>query len=320
MKILIALIALTIPGMTFLDAAETDESPSPAAKDPPAASIAVIGGTYLNDAMIDSPYLKVDFTIETRAGTSPSIHYGEVEGTPFYYIHGHGGGKWVETFAALYELGVKEIIGGATAGGINTYLRTYDLVLPDELIDLNINRKTYIVPAVMGPDARVTARMSPSTDPLLRNILLEEGRRVLRSRPELDDVNIHDRGVLVQARGGRFESSAEIRFMKSIGGDLVTLNNGTEMSYARQLGINYACLNLISNPAEGIGPWEWSGLKNVYQRLNLVCLDIVVSAIPRIAAIGDIPREMDHLLRMKQNFTYKKNPEEADNKLPFAVE
>ena len=40
----------------------------------------------------------------------------------------------------------------------------------------------------------------------------------------------------------------------------------------------------------------------------------------RIAAIGDVPREMDRLLRMKQNFTYKKNPEEADNKLPFAVE
>ena len=92
------------------------------------------------------------------------------------------------------------------------------------------------------------------------------------------------------------------------------------MSYARQLGINYASLNLISNPAEGIGPWEWSEIKYVYQRLNLVCLEIVAASIPRIAAIGDVPREMDRLLRMKQNFTYKKNPEEADNKLPFAVE
>jgi purine nucleoside phosphorylase len=193
----------------------------------PKATIAVLGGTFLNDSMIDSGLLKGTFTIDTRAGPSPEIHHGEVKGIPFYYVHGHGGGKWVEMFAALHDLGVKEIIGGATAGGINTYLKTYDLV---------------------------------------------------------------------------------------------TMNNGTEMSYARQLGIHYACLNLISNPAEGIGEWDWGNLKYVYQRMNLVCLDIVTATIPRIAAIDeDEPRAMDGLLRMKRNFTYKEDPAEAAD-LPFATD
>ncbi len=288
--------------------------------DYPKAKIAVLGGTFLNDAMFDSGYLKESFTIETRAGTSPEIHYGEVQETPFYYIHGHGGGKWVETFAALYELGVKELIGGATAGSLNPLLNDFDLILPNDIIDFNTTRKPYIVPQVMGPDARVTARMNPATDPLLRQILLEEGRRALRSREDLIDVNILNGGTLVQARGGRFESPAEIRFFKNSGGDLVTMNNGTEMSYARQLGIHYACMNLISNPAESLGDWEWSGLARIYQRMNPVCLKIVAAAIPRIAAIEEgTPRVMDKLLRMKQNFTYKKNPEEAEER-PFAVE
>ena len=308
--LVVALIPITAPG-----AAHENETPAY-----PKATIAVLGGTFLNDAMVDSGLLNGSFTIDTRAGPSPEIHHGEVKGVPFYYVHGHGGGKWVEMFAALYDLGVKEIIGGATAGGINTYLNTNDLVLPEELIDFNNNRQNFIVPTVMGPEAQVTARMSPSTDPLLRQILLEEARRILRFREDLNDVNVHAGGVLVQARGGRFESGAEIRYMKGIGGDLVTMNNGTEMSYARQLGIHYACLNLISNPAEGIGDWDWGNLKYVYQRMNLVCLDIVAAAIPRIAAIDeDEPRAMDSLLRMKRNFTYKEDPAEAAD-LPFATD
>lgn len=79
------------------------------------------------------------------------------------------------------------------------------------------------------------------------------------------------------------------------GGDLVTMNVATEMAYARMMGINYASLVAISNPAEGIGTWDWETLKTVYPRLNPLSLDIVLAAIPRVAAIGDVPRVGDGL-------------------------
>lgn len=91
------------------------------------------------------------------------------------------------------------------------------------------------------------------------------------------------------------------------------------MNYARQLGINYACLNLISNPAEGTREWEWADIKPVYQRMNLVCLEIVAAAIPRVAQIGDAPRVMDRLLRMDPGFTYKKDSKKVKS-APFPVE
>ena len=285
----------------------------------PETNIAVMGGTFLNDAMFDSGYLKGSFKIETEAGRSPEIYHGEVNGVIFYYIHGHGGGQWVETWSALYHLGVKEVIGGATAGGLNKYLNNYDLVVPDDLLDFNINRPLYIVRKVIGPKAHITARMAPATDPLIQNILFEESLRILRSRDDLNDVNVHRGGVLVNTRGGRFESVAEDLFFRSIGGDFVTINNGTEMNYARQLGINYACLNLISNPAEGTREWEWADIKPVYQRMNLVCLEIAAAAIPRVAQIGDAPRVMDRLLRMDPGFTYKKDSEKVKS-APFPVE
>jgi purine nucleoside phosphorylase len=40
-----------------------------------------------------------------------------------------------------------------------------------------------------------------------------------------------------------------------MGGDMVTHNVGTEAIYARQLGIHFAVVNSISNPAEGVRPF-----------------------------------------------------------------
>jgi 5'-methylthioadenosine phosphorylase len=86
------------------------------------------------------------------------------------------------------------------------------------------------------------------------------------------------------------------------GGDLVTMNVATEMAYARMMGINYAALVAISNPAEGVGEWDWETLKKVYPRLNPLSLNIVLAAIPQIAAIGDKPRVGDSL-RMHPEMT-----------------
>ncbi|MEW6168768.1 MAG: hypothetical protein AB1651_13890 [Pseudomonadota bacterium] len=96
--------------------------------------------------------------------------------------------------------------------------------------------------------------------------------------------------------GGRFETAAEVRMMGLWGGDLVTMSIGTEMTYARMMGIHYAALVSISNPAEGVGDWDWETLKGVYPRINPLSLGIVLAAIPRIAAIGDeVPRVGDAL-------------------------
>jgi 5'-methylthioadenosine phosphorylase len=251
----------------------------------PKAKIAIIGGTYLNDIMLDSGWLKQEFTIETKAGPSPVIHYGEVDGIPFYFVDGHGGGKWLATWAALYDLGVKEAIGGATAGGINVAMKTRDFVIPHDVIDFNTDRPKMIPPDIFKEPGFVLARLTPAVDPLIHRILVEESRAVLRPDRSFDDINIHEKGVVVQAAGGRFESAAEIAYFKQIGGDVVTMNVGTEISYARQVGINYACLIIVSNPAEGIAPWGWDSLTGVYQKLNPAALAVVRRALPRLAKL-----------------------------------
>ena len=270
----------------------------------PRAKIAVVGGTFLNDALLKKQGLvKGSFTLETKAGPSPTIYYAESGGIPFYYVHAHGEGKWVETWAALYDLGVRDAIGGATAGGINPAMKLYDYVVPHDFIDLNVDRPLSIPHSVYkDPKSIPLPRYIPAMDPLLRNILVEETRKALRATHDYDDIQIHDQGVVIQARGGRFETASEIRMFAQWGGDVVTMNVGTEMAYARMLGINYASLIAISNPAEGVGEWDWETIKRVYPRLNPLSLSIVLAALPRIAAIGDAPRVGDGL-RMHPEMT-----------------
>jgi 5'-methylthioadenosine phosphorylase len=294
-RLLLACIAAFIASSSF--AATVNDFPK--------AKIAVVGGTFMNDALLKRKELiKGSFKLKTKVGESPTIYACEADGIPFYYIHGHGEGKWVETWAALYDLGVRDAIGGATAGGINKSMKLYDYVVPDDFIDMNVDRPLSMPLIVYkDPNSIPLPRYTPAMDPLLRKLLIEETRKAVRASREYDDVQVHEQGVVIQARGGRFETPAEIRMFATWGADVVTMNVATEMAYARMMGINYASLIAISNPAEGVGEWDWETLKDVYPRLNPLSLSIVLAALPRIAAIGDdVPRVGDGL-RMHPEMT-----------------
>ena len=263
----------------------------------PEAVIAIVGGTFLNDALIDSGLLTKGFRVETPIGLSPQLFWGEIEGVPFYYMHGHGGQKYLAGWAALYQLGVREVIGGATAGAINPVMKTYDFVVPHDFIDFNTSRPRYFPSEVTEDEGLILARYIPAVDPLLTGLLYEATLEVLRADAAHDPINVYETGVVLQAAGGRFETAAEIKAFAGMGGDIVTMNVATEMSYARQLGLNYACLVIVSNPAEGVAPWEFSDLSEIYATLNPVSLEILKKLVPRLVGLPETGR-VDEALRI----------------------
>ncbi|MFN3911528.1 hypothetical protein [Hyphomonas sp.] len=288
------------------------EVAAPAAPDVPKATIAIIGGTYMNDAMLfREGLLGAPFTVETKLGPSPEIRYGEANGVPFYYVHGHGMGKWQETWLALYDLGVTDAIGGATAGAINPAMKTYDFTIPHDFIDLNIDRAISFPHEVFrDPNAIPVPRYTPAMDTDLRGILKAHTEDILHGSGGNTDITLHDQAVLVQSRGARFETVAEVKMMGLLGGDLVTMSVGTEMTYSRMLGINYACLVVISNPAEGVADWDFAEMPPLYQRINPLSVDIVLAALPDIAALAGKPRVSDGLINHPQ-MTSRPQDEEA---------
>jgi 5'-methylthioadenosine phosphorylase len=272
----------------------------------PKATICVVGGTNVAHALARSSHISASFTIETPFGTSPIIYFGETSGVPFYHVTLHGSTELsgvaeqevlLRVWSALHQLGVSDVLGGATAGSINEKYKLGNWVVADDFIDFNIDRQRSIAAAVLGAKvaSRVLPRYVPADDPVLRKILVEETAKVAGAG------NVHEGGVIVQAAGGRFETAAEIRMFKYLGSDLVTMNVPTEMAYARQLNINYASLIAISNPAEGLGTWEWTTLSDLYPRFHAQSIEIYLAAVRRIQELAE-RRRIGDTLRVHPEF------------------
>ena len=139
--------------------------------------LAVIGGSTL-DRRHDGRYfadgiaeIEDQFTLETDAGTSPTIYRMRYRDVPFYYVRFHGfpdieareskGSNFVTMFAAFHQLGVTHIIGGATSGGIHPTYRNGDLVIADDIINLNYERPSSVLVAAKIRRDGVRAQYNP---------------------------------------------------------------------------------------------------------------------------------------------------------------
>ena len=62
-----------------------------------------------------------------------------------------------------------------------------------------------------------------------------------------------DEGVYVQFRGPHYETPAEVRMAKILGGDLVGMSTALEAIAARQSGMEVLAISLVTNLAAGLG-------------------------------------------------------------------
>ncbi len=63
-----------------------------------------------------------------------------------------------------------------------------------------------------------------------------------------------DEGVYVQFRGPHYETPAEVRMARVLGGDLVGMSTSLEAIAARQSGLEVLGVSLVTNAAAGISP------------------------------------------------------------------
>ena len=61
-------------------------------------------------------------------------------------------------------------------------------------------------------------------------------------------------GVYVQFRGPQYETPAEVRMAKVLGGDLVGMSTTLETIAAREAGLEVLGISLVTNPGAGISP------------------------------------------------------------------
>jgi len=137
---------------------------------------------------------------------------------------------------ALKQLGVEKVIAMCAVGSLNPEMRVGDLVLLDQFMDLAWNRNsTFGIHSV---------NMTNPFCEKLRNNFLEAAKE--------QEIAIHERGNYICVGGPRYETALEIKVYRSWGMDVVGMTNTTEATLARELGLCYSCVALITDMAAGL--------------------------------------------------------------------
>lgn len=206
--------------------------------------IAVIGGTG-----VYNPDLLEDIhTVEVRTPFGLiSARVGKYQGKEVAFLARHGEEHAIPPHLVNYRaniwglkrLGVKNILATAAVGSLNAGMKPKEFVFVDQFLDFTRSRpQTFVEKGVVHLD------MTEPYCPELRKLLAETAREI--------GLDHHFGGTYVCSEGPRFETPAEIRMFRHFGGDVVGMTSVPEVVLAREAGICYATVAMVTNFAAGI--------------------------------------------------------------------
>ncbi len=151
--------------------------------------------------------------------------------------------------AALKQEGCRCVLATNAVGSIRRDLPPGHLVLADQFLDFTRARPLTFYD---GEDSGVRhVDVTEPYCPVLRDKIVQ----VVTGRGE----PIENGAVYVCTEGPRFETPAEIRMFKQLGGDLVGMTGVPEVVLAREAGLCYATICVVTNYAAGIADQPLTG-------------------------------------------------------------
>lgn len=195
------------------------------------------------------PYDEIPcFARSTAVGHEGRLVIGKFAGCPvvamqgrFHLYEGYSAQKVAFPMRVFARLGVRAALLTNAAGGINLDYGQGALVVIKDHINLQGDN-----PLVGTEDARLGPRFIDMTEAYYkpyRQLTVEAGRRLGLELKE---------GVYVGLFGPSYETPAEIRFLRTIGADLVGMSTIAEVIAARQMGMKVLGISCVTNMAAGV--------------------------------------------------------------------
>ena len=208
------------------------------AQDPPGKASAFLE--------IETPFAK-DKVILCRESTSGKDvfflpRHGEQHRLPPHKIN-YRANLW-----ALKLAGVKTLFAVNAVGGIHAKLQPGSVVIPDQIIDYTWGRQHSFF-----DDLNSLYDHCDFTYPYSQHL-----RELLLAAAATLKLAVTENACFACTQGPRLETAAEIQRLKRDGNDIVGMTGMPEAALARELGIDYACIALVVNPAAGLSEAEIS--------------------------------------------------------------
>jgi purine-nucleoside phosphorylase len=229
------------------------------------------------------PYAKIPgFPQSTAIGHAGQLVIGKTEGVAVVAmqgrVHSYEGYSAKEVTIPMRvfgRLGIKAAILTNAAGGINEGYKQGALVVIRDHINLHGANP------LIGPnDERFGPRfpdMSKAYSQTYRAIVADEARRL---RMEIQE------GVYAALSGPSYETPAEIRYLRTIGADLVGMSTVPEVIVARHMGIEVLGISCVTNMAAGIldQPINHEEVMETGARVRTQFVALLRAVIPRMAS------------------------------------
>lgn len=217
--------------------------------------IAIILGSGLGDY---AEHIRVEY----------ELSYGDIEGFPVSTVPGHAG-KFI--FGYIDEIPVvcmkgrvhyyegypisdvvlpvrlMKLMGAGilfltnAAGGINNDFRAGDLMMIKDHISL------FAPNPLIGPNIEELGVRFPD----MSAVYTPELQKMIKAAADENGISIQE-GSYVQVTGPSFESPAEVRMLRTLGGDAVGMSTVVEAIAARHMGMKICGISCICNMAAGI--------------------------------------------------------------------
>lgn len=247
--------------------------------------IGVIGGSGFYELLTDVE----EHLVETPYGRpSGPVVTGRLAGRPVAFLARHGAGHvwpphripYRANLWALDQLGVTRVVAPCAVGSLSAAIHPGDFVVCDQFVDRTSGRADTFFDGPLVHHVSTADPYCPELRTAITGALTGYGRRV------------HPGGTVVVIQGPRFSTRAESAWYRAAGWDVVNMTQYPEVTLARELGMCYAAIALVTDYDTGvdgsdqIGPVSMDEVFAVLAGMVDTVKGMLASAI---AALPDVP-------------------------------
>jgi len=182
-----------------------------------------------------------EIEIETIYGNVIS-YYLRIGNKDVFFIPRHGkkhkpahAVNYFANIKAMKEIGVEAILSINTVGSLRKNIKPGSIFIPNDFIDFTKRKTTFY------NDIAIHVDLSQPFCPIVREVLINRAKKY---------GEVYE-GIYIATEGPRLETKAEISMFKNFA-DVVGMTLVPEAILAREVGICYASICLVSNYAAGL--------------------------------------------------------------------
>lgn len=208
-------------------------------------------GDFANNIRIEAelPYEEIEgFPISTVPGHAGKFIFGYLEEVPVvcmkgrvHYYEGYDISDVVLPVRLMKLLGAEILFLTNASGGVNAGFQAGDLMLITDQISCFVRNP------LIGPNIDELGTRFPD----MTTIYDKELRDIIQNTAKENNIELKE-GVYLQLTGPSFESAAEVRMVRILGGDAVGMSTAVEAIAARHMGMRVCGISCVCNLAAGM--------------------------------------------------------------------